>query len=231
MLLAFLATMLVIEPLAEEQVVHRAGTILSLTAVLGACIYSLSRNRRTLVLASLLAAVPLYSAWFGVADVSRGWAIGEQVSYAGFLLLTIYTILTYVLRTREVTTDTICGAVCAYLMFGLLLAHLYSMIELFQPGSLAMPAGRRVATAVSPLGVPHFSNFIYYSFVTLCSIGYGDITPAGGLARTLSYIEALCGQLYVAVLIARLVAIHVMPDRRQGGRSTDERRGPERRAG
>lgn len=92
------------------------------------------------------------------------------------------------------------GAICVYFMIGLLWALIFSTLELLQPGSFQMPQGQGT----------ELSHFSYYSYVTLTTLGYGDITPISPPARSLALLEAIMGPLYIAVLIARLVGIHIV---------------------
>src|SRR5262249_57380705 len=95
--------------------------------------------------------------------------------------------------------DSFLGAVCGYLFLGLGWAVLYSMIEGFRPGSFEI--GPKLVTGgevARPL--PHVLT--YYSFVTLTTVGYGDISPVSPAARTLAWIEAITGQFYLAVIVA-----------------------------
>jgi hypothetical protein len=107
------------------------------------------------------------------------------------------------LRREDVTVDTIAGAACAYTLLALVWGGLYSLLEALHPGSFDIPAVWRIG----PSGDPN-AALVYFSFVTLTTVGYGDITPqwpgAGGLAAS----EAVVGQLYLAITIARLVGLH-----------------------
>jgi flagellar biosynthesis protein FliR len=106
-----------------------------------------------------------------------------------------------------VTNDTISGAVCGYLLMGVVFGFLYGIIALLYPGSFIV-AGKTIQPEPSSFDYHHeIINLIYYSFVTLATVGYGDITPASAPARALAMIEAGAGQFYVAILIARLVSI------------------------
>jgi hypothetical protein len=107
-------------------------------------------------------------------------------------------ILFHLFREDRITSDLIMGAICVYFLVGIVWALLYSTLEFFQPGSFQMPQG-----TVSQ------ATFTYYSYVTLTTLGYGEITPISGPARSFALLEAMMGQLYLAVLIARLVGIHI----------------------
>ena len=87
-----------------------------------------------------------------------------------------------------------------YLFIGLLWSDIYAILEHLQPGSFSF--------AHSQAGTK-LSDFSYYSFVTLTTLGYGDITPLTSKARAFAMLEAIIGQLYLVVLIARLVGLHI----------------------
>lgn len=118
----------------------------------------------------------------------------------GGLLLayTLTIILLHLFSEDKITGDMIIGAICAYFLMGLVWSLAYSTLEFFQPGSFQMPQGEITQ-----------ATFTYYSYVTLTTLGYGEITPISTPARSFAILEAMMGQLYLAVLIARLVGIHI----------------------
>jgi Na+/H+-dicarboxylate symporter len=104
---------------------------------------------------------------------------------------------------REITQDTIYGAICGYLLLALCWALVFSLIETMVPGSFAVlvtPAGDQERVA---------SLMFYYSFTSLTTLGYGDIVPISPVTRSFSTLEAVMGQLYLTVLVARLVGLHI----------------------
>lgn len=116
---------------------------------------------------------------------------------ATFLALSVWVAAKQVLFSGHITWNQIIGSVCIFLLFGLLWAFLYLInIELF-------------GVAFNGLEEAHWtdnlSQVIYYSFVTLSTVGYGEITPALPLVRALAYLEAIIGQFYMAILVASLV--------------------------
>ena len=126
-----------------------------------------------------------------------------------FLITVVVAILIDVMRSEQVTSDTILGGICVYLLIAMFFFMLYSSLELLTPGSFVGVEGR-VGDAVGgarPLG--RYPDLLYYSLVTMTTLGFGDITPVGALPRVLSAAEAVIGQLFVAILIARLVALHI----------------------
>ncbi len=120
----------------------------------------------------------------------------------GFFVYVFGLIIYRVLRDRNVTYDTLAGASCGYVLLGLLWADLFILLQLFRPGSYDIPPSMLVD------GDPR-AALVYFSFVTLTTVGYGFVHPndpgSGGLAVS----EAIFGQLYLAVMISRLVGLHI----------------------
>jgi len=120
-----------------------------------------------------------------------------------FLFLTCGLLLKdIVLRSKEVTRDVIIGAVNVYLMVGVAFACTYALIEFLQPGSFT-GMEKLIDSPNSQL------FFLYFSFITLTTLGYGDISPLTPVGMSTAYIEAIFGQLYLAILVARLVAMYI----------------------
>jgi hypothetical protein len=113
-----------------------------------------------------------------------------------FLALTIASMLRHLFNEPLVTANSIYAALCAYLLIGLTFAHLYSLLDVLIPRSF------RLLEEADPHA--HF-QFAYFSFCTLTTLGYGDITPVRPTARGLAIVEAVIGQFFLAVLIAELV--------------------------
>jgi hypothetical protein len=118
-----------------------------------------------------------------------------------FLGFTLCSLLIAVVRASTVTKDTIYGAISVYLMMAAVWAMLYLLLYSLQPRSFAMNSKHLTGTV-------GWSDFLFYSFVTLTSTGYGDIVPVSAQARSLSILEVVSGTMYIAVLIARLVGVY-----------------------
>ncbi|HBP22572.1 MAG TPA: hypothetical protein DEA08_32930 [Planctomycetes bacterium] len=123
-----------------------------------------------------------------------------------FFLLTGGTLLKRVLEPGPVTANRLEAAICGYLLIGLGWALVFSLMEHFQPGAFHDPAGGSPESHAVLAGFPHL---IYYSFTTLTTLGFGDVVPRSPFARSLSTLEAVVGQLYLALLVARLVGLHI----------------------
>lgn len=105
-------------------------------------------------------------------------------------------------RRQVLSLDSVFGAICGYLLLGMAWGVLYSMLDTLWPGSFQI--GDRLAEEVQE-GHSRIHLFTYYSFITLTTVGYGDVTPLSTPARTCAWLEALTGQFYLAVLVAGLV--------------------------
>ncbi len=121
-----------------------------------------------------------------------------------FLAVCTTSILVNVVLRARVTIETLRGAICAYFLIGFLFAYIYVLIELITPGSF------HLLPIEGNVGSPGFfvSEFMYFSFVTLLAIGYGDITAIGDLGQTFVIMEGVAGQFYLAILVARLVSVY-----------------------
>ncbi len=115
-----------------------------------------------------------------------------------FLLVVVVILMIKVFSEDRVTAETIQGGISVYFLLGFLWAYAYAMILLLEPGSISFPA---------PLA--ETSTLIYFSFTTLTTLGYGDVTPVGWFARNLTILESTLGQIFLTVLVARLVGLHV----------------------
>jgi Ion channel len=127
-------------------------------------------------------------------------AIVEIASFVSLILLFL-VVLGQTLRSGAVNIHRIQGAVAAYLLLGVIWANAYFLVELFHPGSFS--------GSVSIEGGAR--SWLYFSFVTLTTVGYGDVLPIHPVARSLAIGEAAAGPLYLAILLARLVSLAVVP--------------------
>lgn len=175
------------------------------TLLLLSGLYAVSDGRRALVVAAGFAGPALVLAWAGRFTANTAVSGIGALLLAAFLVFTGWEIVKYIVRARRVTSELIFGATSVYLMMGVVGALLFVVLDMWSPGSLRMPggAGSGVEDATQ------FSAVAYYSFVTLTTLGYGDITPVSRLARSLSTMEAVTGQLYLAVLVARVVGLQI----------------------
>jgi hypothetical protein len=139
-----------------------------------------------------------------------------------FLAFTLVTLLQAVVNAEQVTRDTIYGALSVYMLMALAWAAVYMLLVTLQPGSIDMNAARH------PNHTMNWFDCVFYSFVTLTSLGYGDIVPVSAQARSLSILETVSGVMYVAVLIARLVGLYSVAKSQADLQAPDFNSNPER---
>ena len=179
-----------------------------ISVILIAGVGAVARTRITTWLVSGVALAGLASRWAVFLKPSPEMVLLDAVLFALVLGVLAAVVLVQVFRAGPITAGRIVGAVVFYLLLGLMWANIYSIIDLVRPGAFQFPAAPQSANE-------WVAQLTYFSFVTLTTTGYGDILPLHPLARTLANLEALVGQLYPAILIARLVSFELM------GRSAD----------
>ena len=194
----------VASPLLKNFLGVRVLTDVFFTATLISAVFAVSQVRRQAVIAVGLALPMLLSLWFQYVEYVPALALVGSGFQALFFAYTAWLILGAVLRAADVSREVIAAAIVVYMFLGLLWTGIYSTIELLVPGTFAIPA---------ELSGPAIRHLSYFSFTTLTTLGYGDVTPVSPLAQSLATLEALTGQIYLAVLIARLVGIHTAQSR------------------
>jgi voltage-gated potassium channel len=175
--------------------------------VLGA--YSASGKKSSLLVALAILVPAVALVWLDHFDASTSYALPRSILSILFFTYIGGTILAHVLKAERVTFDKICAALCSYLLIGVIFAFLYSLLEFLNPGMFlaggeVIPQGDPRAFHGAGLG-----QAIYFSFTTLTTLGYGDIAGATPVAKNLSVLEALIGQIYLVVLVARLVGMEI----------------------
>ena len=169
-----------------------------------------AERRRRRVIGWMLAAVATAERLAMFFSSSSELGMAGLVSWLLFLAFITWHELRAVLRQREVTSETICMSISVYLLMGLTWGFLYSLIYQLEPHSFSFPA-----TDVLTAGIPNqkqepvFLVLIYFSLITLTTIGYGDISPLTMKARYAALAEGVTGQFYLAILVARLVGMQM----------------------
>jgi hypothetical protein len=204
-LLIALALFFIWAPFVEE--IKGGDLIVSglFSLVLLAGIVAVADRKRVLVIAIVLAIPAIAGRWI---NHFRPDLIPPAVFLVAGLILIAFVVgnlLRFVLRAPSVNTEVLCASISAYLMLGLMWTMAYWLVDQLTPGGAFS-----FNTNAGPRSMNGFTGF-YFSFITLSTVGYGDITPVSRIARWLAAMEAMTGLLYVAVLIARLVALYSTP--------------------
>jgi hypothetical protein len=197
--------LVVVYPTLHETVVARETYDVLRTLVIVAAFRVVFARRQELVPGVGLAVVLIAAIWLGYLFPGRSALPVVLTLHALailFFVLAIASILRTIYLQREVTADHVAGALCVYLLLGVVFAHAYWFIESVAPGSF-----KGEGEFAAELADSRKSQFAlqYYSFVTLASVGANDVTPARSAARGMTVLEAICGQLFLAVLIADLI--------------------------
>lgn len=179
---------------------------LTLSLLLFGALYAVVGERRLFrVLGALLLPLIIGNWAFDPADHSL-WAQLTSSMIMLFLLTTTISILASIIAAKRVTTDIIFGAVAVYMLVGVIVAVLFQLLHDIGAGG--------VITHIDKVGQDAFAEYVYFSFITLTSVGYGDFAPLTPAARTLALATGIFGQLYLAILIAKLVGIYTAQELR-----------------
>lgn len=181
----------------------------SFALILVVALFAVSARRRVRYVAlglMVLAQVLLWTDDYVPSLIYRLLSVGVSCAY---LLYTTIFLLDRILKRRDVTISTIFASLCVYLLIGYIWSFLFSILEVSSPGSFAVNKSiLQVPTGPDSIYVQLY-YFIYYSFTTLTTLGLGDILPSSPWARVLTAIEAIIGQIYLVVLVSRLVGMHI----------------------
>ncbi len=185
-----------------------------LTLVLVSAVLALGARRRTFVQAALLVTPALVGKW-----INHLWPQSlPPVVFLGaamiFLIFVVAHLMHFILHAPRVDAGVVCAAISTYLVLGFLWAIAYGMVAKVNPEAFAYNTGPKDSHIM--MGGTAF----YFSFTTLCTLGYGDIAPVSKVARMLAVTEAVTGVFYVAILIARLMALYSSPRHAEHHEST-----------
>ena len=195
-----LILLFVTAPFVQELDAGRVIESLLITVVLCAAVFAVGGRRATLTVAVLLATPAIIGRW-----VFHYWPLPQIQAFFVFcfLVFVVFVVaqfLRFMLRARRVNSEVLCAAISTYLLLGLLWATAYILVARMMPGSFA-----GLPTEKQPL---QGFDALYFSVITLTTVGYGDLAPVSGPARMLAMMEAFTGTMYVAVLVARLVSVY-----------------------
>lgn len=163
--------------------------------------YATGRSRKSLLTGIILAAVGISLQW---SALIAGKVLYFQLAAVTFLVsltLAVAMVLRYLLMKGPVTADKLHGALAGYIRIAFFWAIVYALLESLDPESFNLGQKQQAGNAV-------LFPLLYFSFTTLTTVGYGDITPATDQARSLVMVEQVTGIFFVAVLIARLAGLY-----------------------
>jgi hypothetical protein len=195
LLLLLLVAAFVLPAVLPSGPAGRLGMGIMLTLLLVAGVLAVAEHReivKVLVVMSVLSIAVRWTEWFVPSTLLPG---ARELSMLLALLVLAVAVGVNVFGKGKTVAERIIGAIVLYLLIGLQWALAYETLDQYVPGAFTVAAG-------------HVDfDWVYFSFVTLTTVGYGDITPVARAARSLAILEALVGQLYPAVVLARLVSL------------------------
>lgn len=182
------------------------GTVfLSLILFFG--VLAAGTSRKLSLQSCILGLLALIVGWLDVSNLSISTVFFTKALFMIFFVDIAIILLVRIMKVKKVTADNIYGAACVYILIGLSWSFVYGLIEFLNPGSFSIPDLPEKAQALA-LQHDKLFDFIYFSFVTITTLGYGDIVPVAKIAKMLSVLESLIGQLFIALLVARLVGLY-----------------------
>ena len=199
-LLCLIMGLLILVPILNRFTPARIFLDLLLTAIVISMVYTIGDKKRYVIVGLFLAIVMLTSMWFQYLHQNNTVAAIGMVAGAFIIGMVLANMLRFMFKSKEVTREVIFAAILLYVLSALMWAFFYTFLELVDPASFNIDLSR-------PEG--YLLVFQYYSFVTITTLGYGDVTPVTEVAKAFAVLEAVVGQLYLVVVVAWLVGMHV----------------------
>lgn len=181
----------------------RSGDLIEIiltSVVLLSAVVAVGGRRRTLIAAIILVTPACVCKWLNHMRPDLMPPAVHATAGIVFMVFVVSHLLRFMLRAPKVNTEVLCAGISGYLLIGILWAVAYVLVAQLVPMSFVFTSGQDR----SMMGL----EAVYFSFVTLCTVGYGDVVPTSHVSRMLAIFEAVAGMFYVTVLIARLVAMH-----------------------
>ena len=207
MLLASLALLFLISPLIPgDQTVADKIFGLVMLVVLISCIRAISQTRRFFIFMVVFTCVNVLMGTYELLSTSdpdffETLLLGVRIVY---FVTVFFSIMQYVLDSSAVTFDKICGAISAYMVMGIGWSIVYTLFYHLNELSFNIPEALLSTETVNSTWA------IYFSFTTLTTLGYGDITPQTPAIQSYAIMQAACGQVFLTVIVARLVALQIV---------------------
>ena len=199
-LLILILLAIVLTPFLDDFIETRILMDAFLTVIFFTIIFAIRSKRIHVIIASILVLPLVVSTWSIYFHDYTHIDSFTKIFGALFFGYAVVIILQIIVRSTEITKEIIFAAVVAYLLIALMWGFLYMILELLIPGSFSFPdKGLRNENM----------RFEYFTFVTITTLGYGDVTPLTNKASALALLEAIVGQIYLVVLVAWLVGMHV----------------------
>jgi len=205
-LLFVVVTVVLLQPVLPDHSSRRLLIDLLFSSIFLSIFFGLRQQNKWFSLVVVLGIIGLLIrwSWYLGGDFTSIQLAGKLFNFS-FLVITSVLIVLHVVRAQVVSFEVIAGAISAYFLIAYAFADAYTVIEHISPGAFKIPnIDSMNLDALSSRGV-----FVYYSFVTLTTLGFGDMTPVSDFARSVTILEAVVGQMFIAILVAGLVSAGV----------------------
>jgi hypothetical protein len=197
-LMGLMMALMILGPILEQFVAIRKLIDAFLTAIILSMLYTITSKKRVFYFGWSLAIIMLLSLWLKYFVSHDVFAMVSMLVGVFFTLLVTSQTLQFIMKSKMVTREVVYAAMLVYFLLAQLWAMVYTLLDRIDPASFSLPGGQG-----------DFLLFEYYSFVTLTTLGYGDITPLTKIAKAFSVLEAVVGQLYLVVVVAWFVGMLV----------------------
>lgn len=206
LLLICILLTIIVAPVVLDYYELRIVWDIALSLVVISALYTLTQKRKTLIIGMTLAALSIIGIWGSFISPKFAVQLAHILIDLVFISFITFHIFTATFRSKVITRNVINGAIAVYLLIGFFWTYIYALLHILHPGSL---------TATGKVLHGSYQVFMYFSFVTLTTLGFGDITPVTPLARSLVILEAILGQVYLIVNVSWLVGLYVAHTREQ----------------
>jgi voltage-gated potassium channel len=188
------------------------AVLLSLVMVFA--VLAVGGRRRSMIVAVILLIPTLASKWLNHLHPDLLHPAVFLIFAVLFFGFVVARLLLFIIRAPRVDTNALCAGVAGFLLLGLVWTTAYLAVARLNPAAFALPTALGAPAVLDPFSA------LYFSFITLCTVGYGDIAPVSKVARMLALVEAITGLFYMAVLISRLVSMHSSGSAAAGAHTT-----------
>lgn len=165
----------------------------------------------------LLATAALALNWGSLVFPNKWLFLIHNLLFALFFFRCGVNILRPLYFCKSIDLDAICAAICVYVLAGVSFAYIFGVVTLVNDEAFSF--ARSGNSFLSTFGESSFSDLMYFSFVTMTTLGYGDVTPLSSAAKMIAVVQAIMGQFYMAVLVAKLVVLSEFNSRNEPGDS------------
>ena len=196
--MVLMMALLVLGPILEQFVTIRKLIDAFLTLIVLSMLYTITHKKSVYYFGWFLAIIMLLGLWLKYFISPGVFAMASMIAGAFFTLLVAAQTLQFILSSKTVTREVVYAAMLVYFLLAQLWAMVYTLLYRINPAAFNLPGGQG-----------DFLLFEYYSFVTLTTLGFGDITPLTKVAKAFSVLEAVVGQLYLVVVVAWFVGMLV----------------------